>query len=91
MKYTESVEKWGVFELSCEGSSSGNPFTDHHITATFESEHERKTVAGFYDGDGVYKARFMPSHEGIYHFNVTGNFPDESYSGEFTVTPPAPS
>ncbi len=90
MKYTKSVEKWGVFELSCEGSSSGNPFTDHHITATFESGHERKTVAGFYDGDGVYKVRFMPSHEGIYHFNVTGNFSGESYCGEFTVTPPAP-
>ena len=90
MKYTKSVEKWGLFELSCEGFTLGNPFVDYHITATFEGEHECKTVAGFYDGGGVYKVRFMPSHEGAYRFTVSGNFSGESYFGEFSVTAPAP-
>ena len=70
MNYTKFVEKWGVFELSCEGFSDKNPFVDYHITATFVGEHERKTVAGFYDGGGIYKVRFMPSHEGVYRFIV---------------------
>lgn len=88
MKYTESVEKWGVFELSCEGEASGNPFCERSITATFESAHERKTVSGFYDGRGIYKLRFMPSCTGSYRFTVSGSFSSETFSGSFSVTEP---
>ena len=88
MKYTESVEKWGVFELSCEGEASGNPFCERSITATFESAHERKTVSGFYDGGGIYKLRFMPSYTGSYSFTVSGSFSSETFSGSFFVTEP---
>ena len=88
MKYTGTVEKWGVFELSCPGRTEGNPFTDNRITATFKSAHEQKTVEGFYDGEGVYRVRFMPSYEEAYRFTVSGNFSEESYSGSFSVTGP---
>lgn len=60
MNYTKSVEKWGVFEFSSEGTTAGNPFLERSITALFESDSERKTVNGFYDGNGIYKVRFMP-------------------------------
>ena len=89
MKYTSSVEKWGVFELSCEGTAEGNPFSERNITAEFISKSEHKTVAGFYDGGGVYKMRFMPSFEETYRFTVSGNFSGESFEGEFKVTPPS--
>ena len=89
MKYTSSVEKWGVFELSCEGTAEGNPFSERNITAEFVSKSEHKTVAGFYDGGGVYKMRFMPSFEETYRFSVSGNFSGESFEGEFKVTPPS--
>ena len=89
MKYTSSVEKWGVFELSCEGTAEGNPFSERNITAEFLSKSEHKTVAGFYDGGGVYKVRFMPSFEETYRFSVSGNFSGESFEGEFKVTPPS--
>ena len=89
MKYTSSVEKWGVFELSCEGTAEGNPFSERNITAEFLSKSEHKTVAGFYDGGGVYKVRFMPSFEETYRFTVSGNFSGESFEGEFKVTPPS--
>ncbi|MGN1250326.1 MAG: DUF5605 domain-containing protein, partial [Candidatus Spyradocola sp.] len=42
---------------------------------------------GFYDGDGRYVVRFMPSFEGSYTFRVTASFLDAPVSGEFTVSP----
>ena len=38
-----------------------NPFVDYKIHGTFTGKHETVTVDGFYDGEGVYKVRFMPS------------------------------
>lgn len=58
--FTEKVERWGVFEAAVKGFADGNPFEDYEITGTFVSKDETKTVTGFYDGDGVYKVRFMP-------------------------------
>ena len=89
MNYTKSVEKWGVFEFCSEGTTAGNPFMERSITALFESDSERKTVNGFYDGNGIYKVRFMPSFEEEYHFTVCGNFSDSKYEGTFSVTPPS--
>lgn len=88
MEYTKDVEKWGVFEFFCCGKADGNPFTDYNIKANFQSTSESKTVNGFYDGNGVYKVRFMPSFEEKYKFEVSGTFSDRVYSGEFTVTAP---
>lgn len=89
MNYTKSVEKWGVFEFCSEGTTAGNPFMERSITALFESDSERKTVNGFYDGNGIYKVRFMPSFEEEYHFTVCWNFSDSKYEGTFSVTPPS--
>lgn len=87
MTWTEQVQRWSVFELSVSGRTDGNPFTDYHITAEFSGADERVSVRGFYDGNGVYKVRFMPSYEGEYSFKVSGNFGD-GLTGKFTVTPP---
>ena len=57
---SQQVEKWGLFEVSCQGKSDGNPFRDYEMTVTFKNDQEEVQVRGFYDGDGVYKARFMP-------------------------------
>lgn len=84
----QTVEKWGVFEVSAEGKTAGNPFTDYTITGTFRGKNEVVTADGFYDGDGVYKVRFMPSFEGEYTYQVSGSFSNEVSSGSFTVTAP---
>ncbi len=87
------IEKWGLFEVQCKGKSDGNPFRDYVMQVTFAGEKERITVNGFYDGEGVYKARFMPSYEGIYTYTIQGNFADkdkiENAEGSFEVTAPA--
>ena len=56
-QYPNQVEKWDVFEIRLKGFSEGNPFTDYDIMATFSSIHEKKTVRGFYDGDGLQPCR----------------------------------
>ncbi len=91
--YPKTVEKWGMFELSCEGFAEGNPFTQRWIHGEFTGEHECVSTDGFYDGDGVYKLRFMPSYEGEYSFTVSGNFDGEDkreLRGSFTVTAAGP-
>ena len=79
-KYTESVEKWGTFEAEMPGKHEGNPFTDYAIQGTFKGKEETKTIDGFYDGDGIYRVRFMPSFEGDYTFEIKGSFSDEVYT-----------
>ena len=89
-KFNETVEKWDVFEVEVPGKSDGNPFTDYTIRGTFRGKEETRTVDGFYDGDGVYRVRFMPSFEGEYTFTVEGSFSEEKYSGTFQAVKPSP-
>lgn len=89
MKYKNTVEKWGMFEAACEGKTEGNPFRDFTISGSFRGEKEKVEAEGFYDGDGVYKVRFMPSFEGKYSFCIRGTFSDEIYEGSFLVTAPS--
>ncbi len=84
--YAKKIEKWNTWEITCLGYKDKNPFVDYHIQGTFTCEHECKTVDGFYDGDGRYIVRFMPSFEGVYSFQISGNFSSESPEGSFEVT-----
>ncbi len=81
------VNKWGVFEASIKGSEEGNPFVDEVFTGIFTSENESVFVNGFYDGDGIYKIRFMPSYEGNYSFVLHASFTKQVFSGNFFVDP----
>ena len=60
----EPVEQWGIFEIALEGVSTGNPFLDVDLSARFSQGDRVLTVPGFYDGDGVYRIRFMPDGQG---------------------------
>ena len=85
---TDSVERWGVFEIALEGKTAGNPFTDYEIKGAFQGDCEHKCVDGFYDGEGVYRVRFMPSFTGEYTYKIYGSFRDgDAVEGRFMVTP----
>ena len=88
MDYPQTVRQWDVFEIALEGPREGNPFTEE-LTGEFASPDERMTVQGFYDGDGVYRIRFMPSFFGAYTFTVRCGYLTVPYSGSFTVQPAA--
>jgi hypothetical protein len=84
--YQNTVEKWCVFEVTVKGRSDKNPFVDYCIKGVFQGKNEKVEVDGFYDGNGIYKVRFMPSFEGNYTFMISGNFNEKTFNGEFTVT-----
>ena len=70
-----SFRKYDIFELPFKGPSSGNPFLDVQLKATFSLEHRSITVDGFYDGDGNYKIRFMPDALGEWRYTTNSNAP----------------
>ncbi|MEY8356608.1 DUF5605 domain-containing protein [Lachnospiraceae bacterium 54-53] len=86
LKTMKTVEKWGIFEAVLQGPVEGNPFTEQRVEGIFKNRNEEKQVDGFYDGDGVYKVRFMPSFEGEYDFRISGSFCGIQ-EGSFIVTP----
>lgn len=87
IQYENQAERWGILEVTCEGTKDGNPFIEQEIYGTFCGQAETVTVKGFYDGAGVYKVRFMPSFEGKYIFSLKASFLTEEEKGEFEVLP----
>lgn len=91
------VEQWGLYEVKLDGPSAGNPsgapfnpFTDVDLSADFTSGDRRLTVAGFYDGDGVYRVRFMPPAAGDWRYETRSNRPELSgKAGGFACVKPA--
>lgn len=50
------------------------------------------TVPGFYDGDGVYRVRFMPDTEGEWRYETHSSDPAlAGKTGEFACIPPEPA
>lgn len=81
------VPRWEVFELSLPGPSSGNPFVEVQLVATFKLENRSVVVHGFYDGAGTYKLRFMPDTEGDWAYSTSSNTAElNGHAGRFTCT-----
>jgi hypothetical protein len=86
----ETVEQWGLYEIRLDGPSSGNPFTEVELSARFSRGDRAVTVAGFYDGDGVYRVRFMPEQQGQWRYETRSNRPElDGKTGQFDVVKPA--
>jgi hypothetical protein len=96
---------WDIFEVTLDGPTLGNPFTDVELTAVFvhadvngTAEQRRaaqgtaeQRVGGFYDGDGVYKIRFMPGRQGEWTFTTRSNARSlDGLEGTFHCSAPAP-
>ena len=63
LNYQDSVEQWGLWEIEIPGPSTGNPFKEQTVKAVITGKNETKEIDGFYDGNGKYKVRFMPSFQ----------------------------
>lgn len=84
-----TIEQWRRFEVSFNGPSTGNPFTDVRLETDFvlASTGKVTTVRGFYDGDGVYRVRFMPMEAGKWLFATHSNAPAlDGKTGSFVCT-----
>ena len=84
-----AVEKWGVFELTLNGPTDGNPFIDVRVAAVFTNHTRAIEANGFYDGDGVYRVRFMPDTTGEWRYETRSNrWELTGKTGQFTATSP---
>lgn len=85
----QKVEKWGTFELTLHGPRGGNPFVGTTLSATFKHGDEVFRPEGFYDGDGVYRIRFMPDAEGSWTYVTRSNADSlDGVRGSFSCTAP---
>jgi hypothetical protein len=83
-----TVEKWKTFELSLHGPSDENPFQNVHISGRFCNGADTIAVPGFYDGDGVYRIRFMPHKEGTWKYVTICNVKSlDNKKGSIVCTP----
>lgn len=88
----ESLEQWDTLEIELRGPREGNPFLDVELSATFENDGEEQTVRGFYDGDGVYRVRFMPNKQGTWRYTTHSKTSElDRQAGEFEVVAPTGS
>lgn len=83
-----TVEQWGMFELELKGPAEGNPFVDVRLSAVFTDGTRTREVDGFYDGEGVYRIRFMPEATGAWRYETRSNrWELTGKLGGFAVTP----
>jgi len=69
----DTVERWGVYEVALPGPAGGNPFLDVKLSAHFRYRNRTVEVDGFYDGDGMYRIRFMPDEVGEWTYTTSSN------------------
>ena len=67
------TQQWGIFELELQGPTEGNPFVEVDLSATFSLGHREVRVEGFYDGNGLYRIRFMPDTAGAWDYTTSSN------------------
>ena len=66
------MKQFDMVELSFKGAKLEGSWAIIDLQATITNGEDTKTVKGFYDGDGVYKLRFMPEKTGTYTYKVSG-------------------
>ena len=85
----EHVAQWDFLELCLDGPATGNPYLEVEFSAHFCFGHRVVEVAGFYNGDGTYKVRFMPDVQGEWRYTTSSNREELSgRQGTFVCTEP---
>ena len=89
LRAADGAERWGVYEVALQGPRAGNPFVDVQLRAQFQFRNRAVEVTGFYDGDGVYRVRFMPNEIGEWSYRTSSNAAElDGRQGRFTSTAP---
>jgi hypothetical protein len=89
-----NVEKWAIFTAGLDGPQDSASFNAFEVelatTFTHTLTDSSMTVAGFYDGDGKYLVRFMPSQEGNWSYKTSSKQQAlDGETGSFSCIPPS--
>ncbi|RXP46881.1 DUF5060 domain-containing protein [Lutibacter sp. HS1-25] len=80
----KKVEQWQRFEISLTNKINGNSFNNVKLSAKFFNKDTSFVVNGFYDGNNIFKIRFMPQEIGKWNYIVKSNIPEfNNKKGEF--------
>jgi len=91
LRAEQAVEQWSIFEAALNGPANGDPFVDVQFSARFNQGTNFYEAGGFYDGEGIYRVRFMPPQQGEWHYVTESSSPAlNGQAGEFMVTAPSP-
>jgi len=66
------MKQYQTVELSFKGEAPKGSYALVDMTATLCHGDSVKQLRGFYDGDGIYKLRFMPENAGLYTYKISG-------------------
>lgn len=81
---------WETAEWTFSGPAAGNPFAEVTFAATFTLGNRKVQLNGFYDGDGVYRLRFLPDAPGLWTYETDCNVPAlKGKAGSLRVEPAA--
>ena len=81
---SKATQQWDMYEVELRGPSAGNPFADVTVSCNFSLDHRTVKTLGFYDGDGVYRVRFMPDTPGRWVWQSVSNHAElDGQSGSF--------
>jgi len=87
---SDLIERWGIFELPLKGPSGGNPFVDVKLSAEFKQNSRVLEPEGFYDGNGLYRIRFMPDELGEWTYATKSNCKElDGKRGKFVCVRPS--
>lgn len=83
------IHLYDRFELELAGPQSGNPFIDVELQAIFTNGSLQFRADGFYDGNGTYRIRFMPTRTGEWRYATISNCGElDAQSGSFECISP---
>ena len=68
------MQQYRIFELIFRDPSLKEMDACLPLRAVFTREGKQIQVKGFYDGEGIYKIRFLPLQPGLYRWEVSGLF-----------------
>lgn len=86
----QQTQQWDLYEITAHGPSDGNPFEEITFSATFTCSDISLRIPGFYDGNGIYKIRFMPAVLGFWAYKTASNATAlTGISGTFECIPAA--
>lgn len=87
----QQTPQWDIFEQTYTLHTEKNPFTDIVLTATFTHTASQKTITvdGFYDGNDLFRIRFMPTEQGEWSFTTHSSEPSlNGQKGQLVCTAP---
>lgn len=86
----KTIPRWDLFEVAIHCTKNfANPFVDVPLEAEFLQGSHCMKVRGFFDGEGIWRIRFMPLEEGLWSFRTLSPVKElDGLEGDFLSTPP---